>query len=219
MLAINHPTYTQSTQHASDCNQDDSDNDSFSDLNTDNNSQTQWPTEWAEEQEEVSFMTSPSAMNESQPSTSIEAAQVYVSTQILSNNSGNAEEEVDEDALFYFHCEERNALRNKVGRNGFVHIYGVIADSYLLDRKVSEGNILKYKFKKTTYKTADDKDRYENMVFKSKEKKWYPKPWASVSTRQKDELQSTFYDSDETDIRIQITMLLARSIQNQIKTQ
>ena len=179
MLAINHPTYTQSTQSASDCKQDDSDDDSF-EFTTDNNTQTQWPTEWAEEEDEVSYAPSSSAMNESQPSTNIDGSQVYVPTQVLSNNSGNEEEEVDEDALYDAHCDERNALRNKVGRNSFVHIYGVIADCYLLDRKVSEGNILKDKFKKTTYKTPDEKEKIENMVYKSKEKKWYPKPWATA---------------------------------------
>lgn len=85
MLAINHPTYTQSTQSSSDCKQDDSDDDS-SEFTTDNNTQTQWPTEWAEEEDEVSYAPSSSAMNESQPSTNIDGSQVYVSTQVLSNN-------------------------------------------------------------------------------------------------------------------------------------
>jgi hypothetical protein len=128
----------------------------------------------------------------------------YVPTQIApasSTQKASGQEEQDEsDDEYEPLLEERNNLHNSVGRNGFIHVYSVITEKYANNKTVMEGNILKHVFNKAKYTNQESIDRLENMVLK-KDKKWYPKPWAQVSTRQKRDMEGMFFEEQTTFLR------------------
>ena len=196
MLAINHALPAQSEQN-------DLVENTYQDYNESEYGCSQHPDDsMAAAYEEFSQTQSPDYSQSQHSSIAPQLNHVYVPTQILKA----VENSDDEDDASELLVEERNRLHSLVGRGSFLHVYSVLIEKFAQNKSVLEGNILRNVFNRMTFKDAENRDKHENMVLK-KDKKWHPKPWTTVSTRQKGDMERFFFDEEEAGLDAQILVL------------